>query len=134
MNRYLITTCSKEKDPSPGVLPAIERYQSERIMFAYQESLRLGLPMLILSGKFGLIQPTDEIPWYDHALQMAEVQVMVPPVVDVLEKNAVDQILFYARPLDSPGWPPYYAVIKEACKQLEIDLMLCHWEDNQSPD
>lgn len=54
MAEFLVTTCSKEKDLAPGLLPAIERYQHPRIQWVYLESQRLDLPMLILSGEFRL--------------------------------------------------------------------------------
>ncbi len=133
MTHYLITTCCKEKDETPGELPAIRRYRSERIARAFEESRRLGLPMLILSGKFGLLQPQDPIPWYDHPLQMTEVPGLIPRLAESLAKGEVTGIYFIARPPETPGWAPYHTVLKRACQRLEIPISFIEYHEGHNP-
>ncbi len=128
MTEFLLTTCSKEKDTAPGLLPAIERYRHPRINWVYLENRRLNLPMLILSGEFGLLLPTDPIPWYDHALQMDEVPDLVPEITKKLTAFGVDSLRFYARPASTPGWAPYHAAIEAACRAAMVNVKLILWE------
>lgn len=128
MTHTLITTCCAEKDPSEGFLPAIERYLSDRINWVYRESQRSGLPLLIFSGKFGLLKPTDPIPWYDHALQMDEVEKLLPLLVSQLEKMAITRGSFYARSPDLPGWKPYHDSLERACKLVRVRLDWIAWQ------
>lgn len=80
--------------------------------------------MLILSGKFGLISPTQPIPWYDHALQMEEVPGLVPKLVEKPRKLEVTKVSFYARPREMPGWAPYHAALEQACREAGVELRL----------
>jgi len=61
----VITICCREKDNRPEPLAAVERYRSERIQSLHRLSRQAGLPFLILSGRFGLIEPDAPIPYYD---------------------------------------------------------------------
>ncbi|MFW5713309.1 MAG: hypothetical protein ACOCYU_01425 [Brevefilum sp.] len=129
MNEYLITTCSKNKDDAPGLLPAIERYQNSRIEWVYLESIRLNTPMLIFSGEFGLLEPIDPIPWYDHALQMDEISKLIPKIARKLRALGVESLRFYARPASEPGWRPYHAALKQACAEADVTLNWIPWRD-----
>ena len=128
MTDFLITTCSAEKDDSPGLLPAIERYQHPRIQWVYLESRRLSRPMLILSGEFGLLAPLDPIPWYDHALQMEEVDGLMPRIEHKLRALEAEHLTFYARPASEPGWAPYHAALKGACQKAAVRLKWVPWK------
>ena len=77
---YVCTTCSKAKKRDEKLLPAIQRYVSARIDFVSQESQRLGWPLLIFSGKYGLITADLPIPWYDQALVEEDVPTMIATV------------------------------------------------------
>jgi len=129
MAKFLITTCSKEKDNAPGLLPAIARYQHPRIQWVHLESKRLGWPMLIFSGEFGLLQPLDPIPWYDHALQMDEVPDLVPRIAKKLKDLAVSSLVFYARPASDHGWDPYHTSLAQACQKADVSLEWTPWEE-----
>ena len=123
-----ITTCCKEKDTRPGLLPAIQRYRSDRITWAYAESQRLGLDLLILSGQFGLLRPEDPIPWYDHALQMEEIDALVPPVADELASLAMSEVFFIARSASTPGWAPYHIALMQARQGTQTALNFIEWQ------
>ncbi len=133
MTHTLITTCCKEKDKAPGLLPAHRRYRSRRIQQVYQTSQEQGQPMLILSGKFGQLKPNEAIPWYDHPLKMEEVTHLIPKIITILKAEDVTQVSFICRPYQTPGWAPYHETLSAACQALNIPLRQVLWED-QSMD
>ena len=70
---FFCTYCSAKKDRSQGELAAIQRYQSLRINSVYLAAVSLGHNFFILSGKYGILEPSEPIPYYDHLLQSSEV-------------------------------------------------------------
>ena len=51
------TYCSRQKSAEAGNVPAIRRYQSERIAKVHRVTQEVGVQFLILSGEFGLLRP-----------------------------------------------------------------------------
>jgi hypothetical protein len=119
---FLCTICCKDKRTDSGLLPAMDRYLSERIAFVYQESLRLRKPMLILSGKYGLLRPEDPIPWYDQKLVMEAVPKIIPIITAQLKEKGVIQITFYCHPKTDKNWYPYHAVLEQACQKQDVEI------------
>lgn len=119
---YLCTTCSKEKRADSGLLPAVDRYTHERIALVQQIGDQQSLPLLFLSGKFGLIRADAPIPWYDQALLTSAVDSLVPVVKNQLVMLKATSILFYAESKTQPGWLPYYNLIEKSCGRLNVDL------------
>ena len=119
---YACTTCCKQKRRDKQLLPAIERYVSRRIRLVLTESRRHHKPLLILSGRFGLLEPDERIPWYDQALLPEAVDALVPKVADQLVTRRASALLFYARPSKTRGWQPYYDVLEKACRRVNIRL------------
>ena len=103
-------------------LPALERYLSRRIRFVWQESRRLNKPLLILSGKYGLLAPDGKIPWYDQALLPAAVEALAQKAAQQLRARGATSLRFYTLPRNTRGWQPYYDVIEKACAQLGLEL------------
>ncbi len=120
--KCLCTTCCKRKRRDAQPLPARKRYLSRRIRFVLQESRRLKTPLLILSGKYGLLTPEQKIPWYDRALLANEVESLSRKLVQQLSRREVSSVVFYARPRKTAGWQPYYAALETACDRLKISL------------
>lgn len=118
----LITICSKEKSDAPGEIPAVERYLSPRIAAVYERSRRDDVPMLIFSGKFGLIDPENPIPFYNHLLQAEEVNGYIAPTAEVLRKRDITAVTFVAQPREEAGWENYYRVIEQACEKAGVEL------------
>lgn len=119
---YLCTTCCKRKRRDAQPLPARKRYLSRRIRFVLQESRRQKTPMLILSGKYGLLEPDQKIPWYDQALLANEIDNLAQKLAQQLARREVSSVVFYARPRKNVGWRPYYAAIEAACARLKVPL------------
>jgi len=119
---YFSTTCCKRKRRDTQPLPALERYLSRRIRFVWQESRRLNKPLLILSGKYGLLDPREKISWYDQALLSTEVDKLTPEITKQLSARRVSGLIFYARSRNTHGWRPYYEAIENACAHVGIKL------------
>jgi len=119
---YLCTTCCKRKRRDVLPLPALERYLSRRIRCVWNESRRLHKPMLILSGKYGLVKPDEKIPWYDQALLPDVVEALATKAAQQLRGRGATSLGFYALPRNLRGWQPYYDVIENTCAQLGIEL------------
>lgn len=87
MNRLLILSCSQRKQPDPGLLPAIERYDGPafRVLRKYGRRENARLPLtLVLSARHGLIKADQPISDYDQAMNRQTAQAMQPCVRAVL--------------------------------------------------
>lgn len=120
---YLCTSCSKEKSSVPGLIPAIDRYDSERIQSIGALAKKEGKGFLILSGQYGLIDSQHPIPWYDHLLVPEEVEEMVERVAAQLQEMNVEAMIFYGadEQLDS-SWQPYWEVIRKSTTAAGVKL------------
>ena len=74
---YVLTTCSKDKDEREIPLQAIQRYTDKRISYVHMISEKRSLPMVIFSGKYGILKTDDTIPFYDLKLEAELVNEMV---------------------------------------------------------
>ena len=119
---FLCTICCAEKRRDPQALAARERYLSPRIAQIMAESETTGRPLIILSGKFGLIDADEPIPWYDELLERSSVAALVPVVAEQLRKREATRLLFVARQRTAPGWGPYFDLIEQACEQAGVVL------------
>jgi len=128
-----VTYCAAAKRPDPGLLPAAERYLSDRISRVGSAAAVLGYPFFILSGKFGLLAPLDPIPDYDHLLTGGEVQDHARRVADRIIELGLATVLFFSRPLDvDPGAGPYRRAAAEACRLAGVEFKLVEWNGSSS--
>lgn len=117
------TTCSKDKSTHEGRIAAIQRYQDERITTIYHKSQQDNKGFRILSGKYGLLSATDEIPWYDQILLLHEVNNMIDLATVQLEHAEVSSVkLFVKDPQENPDWQNYITTMVGACSILDIEL------------
>ncbi len=105
-------------------MPALERYLSRRIRLVADQSRVQRRPLLILSGRYGLLDATTPILWYDEVLRRDTVDNLIPLLVQQLIALDVTSLVFYARPRTTPGWGPYHAVLERACARRRIPLRL----------
>jgi len=123
VTRALCTYCSAPKREDPGLLPATERYISSRIRLLAMRAAWERRPFLILSGEYGLLQPQDPIPWYDHLLAPAEVETMCGRVVNQLRAYHLDEVEYHTAPLALvPEVRPYFDLISSACVRAGVKL------------
>ena len=127
--KIVITYCSGPKRKDGGLLPAVDRYLSDRIRTLQVNAARRDCEFRILSGEFGLLAPEQPIPWYDHLLLPEEVSGLVPRVTenlsflrDELNTNAVEY--HTADPARHPELMPYRDTIAAACEQAGIPLQI----------
>jgi Family of unknown function (DUF6884) len=89
MNRLLIVACSKRKKPTNKQMPAIERYDGPafRVLRKYLREQQGPVPrVLILSGKYGLIDAVTPIRDYDFRMTPATADGLRPAVLKRLRQ------------------------------------------------
>jgi hypothetical protein len=119
------TYCSAEKETFGELLPAIERYRSERIRRIYSAALTCGVGFFILSGEFGLLTPNQPIPYYDHLLTGDEVEAHSLTVAEQINQHVITQIIFFTLPVTvDEKLVAYHACLRLACQKASISLSL----------
>lgn len=117
------TYCSAEKETDGEPLPAIRRYRSERIRRIYSAALTCGAGFFILSGEFGLLTPTEPIPYYDHLLTGDEVEAHSLTVAEQIKQHSITQIIFFTLPVTvDEKLAAYHACLRLACQTAAINL------------
>lgn len=110
------TYCSAEKDAAEELLPAIQRYRSERIRRIYESARNAGCGFYILSGEFGLLAPEALIPDYDHLLVADEIEANAFKLAEQIKRYSITQIVFFTLPvLLDEKLAPYHAALRLAC-------------------
>jgi len=119
------TTCAAAKHPSSELLPALERYLSERIDTIAAEAKQKGIALFILSGKYGLIDASTPIAYYDQKLLLIEVEAMTNKVSMQLKDNGITELHFYGTPVaHDTGMSPYLQVLNRACALANVGLQM----------
>lgn len=104
LKAVFVTYCCKKKSRVPGKIPAIQRYDSDRIRIVARIARTAGWKFLILSGKFGLIPPTTPIPWYDHRLTEAGIPAMARRIAHTFRRLRPGLVVFLT---ENPGRDPF---------------------------
>jgi hypothetical protein len=119
------TYCSAEKKRSQEELPAVQRYGSPRINSVYSAALSLGLEFLIFSGEYGILEPSEPIPYYAHLLIAPEVPDHAKKIADQLKALGVKDLIFFTRPLEEDkNLKPYLDCIQLASLGAGIELKI----------
>lgn len=119
------TYCSAEKETVEHALPAVERYRSERIRRIYFAALICGAGFFILSGEFGLLTPTEPIPYYDHLLIGDEIEAHSFKVAEQIKQNGITQIIFFTLPVAADETlAAYHDSLRLACQSAAINLSI----------
>lgn len=124
-DRCLITYCCRRKSDDAGDIPAIARYLSPRIDAARAKAEELGADFFILSGRFGLLRPTDTIPNYDYLMVSADVSAMVEKVAPLLAYYS--QVIFFER-TGAPGIGDDVAPYRDVVEQSVARIAKCSLE------
>ncbi|MFH2201652.1 MAG: hypothetical protein ABIJ96_00910 [Elusimicrobiota bacterium] len=118
-----ITACSKEKKRDRGDLPALERYDCERIRRVHADAAKQGAAFRVLSGKFLLLEADAPIPYYDKYLSEREVGFLVRLLARQLNDLKAAKVVFFRAPLsDDPGQLPYQDLIVAACYRADLAI------------
>lgn len=118
------TPCSKRKRRDPGLIPAKRRYLSKRIRHVLDQAERTGQPAFILSGRYGLLGPDEQIPWYDRELAVDDLDTFVPLLARQLRSRQANSVIFYARPRSTAGWGPYHEALEQACRSAKVQCTI----------
>lgn len=123
-SRAFVTYCSARKRPDAGLLPARERYDSERIREVARRAAAERARPLILSGRFGLLTGDEAIPWYDHLLTEAEVPDVAARAGAAIRALGVREIVWFSvGPRLDPRIAPYERAIRMAAAQARVALI-----------
>ena len=128
MALVLVTYCSREKRQDEGLLPAWERYLSERVRAVFKRAEGIGARCLILSGEYGLIDAERPIPWYDRLLRPQDVEARVDLVTRQLGDHDVESVEYHTvHPDIVHEVRPYQDLLERACLQASIPLEFVEW-------
>ena len=117
------TYCSANKNDAQNKLPAIERYQSARITSVYNAAVSLGVNFLILSGKYGILKPDDQIHYYDHLLKSSKVKGHSLRVAEQLTILGIKDIIFFSKSaLEDENINCYINCMELASKKSGVDI------------
>ena len=109
------------------MLAAIDRYVDKRIDDVQSAAATLGAQFMILSGEYGLLNPSDPIPYYDHLLISEEIAEHASLVSQQLVDTGVHQITFFSVPAAAdPYIEPYLACITNACTKAGVDIAVVY--------
>ncbi len=119
---FVITYCSRDKDASPELLPAVDRYLSSRIGAAAEAASRLQFGFRILSGLYGLLERDQKIPDYDHLLTYDQVPGHAKKLAGQLAESNAVRVVFITRSLaEDPGTGPYRQAILQGCATAQVE-------------
>ena len=124
----LLTTCTAAKRTDPAPLPAVERYLDPRMDHAVDEAGRHGLRLMIFSGVFGLLDASDPIPWYDHALADDEVEAAAEVLSECFLQEGISEITALLEARSTPGWAPYHDALAQACVTSGVAMTVWVWD------
>ena len=128
IHRLYATYCSADKREDAGPLPAIERYQSERIVGVHRMAETAGARFAILSGEFGLIPATAPTPHYDRLLAVDEVSAMAQRVADTLTAWSITEVRWFSVAFEmDPHVARYRDAMAQAAQQTGASFELDVW-------
>lgn len=118
-----MTYCCREKNPSPDLLPAKDRYLSSRIRAAGEAASRLRFGFRILSGLYGLLEAGQMIPDYDHLLTVEQVSEHALKLEGQLAELKVAKVIFITRSLgEDPATEAYRQALGLACSAVKVEM------------
>lgn len=120
---FYCTYCSKNKIKTCDSKPAHLIYKSKRISWLYNKSKKSGVQLLILSGKYGLINANDSIDYYDQILLEENIISHASLVEKQLSKLSISKIIFFHQPIVTDlNLSCYKRCIALACKNKNIKI------------
>ena len=128
MGSVLVTYCAREKRQDAGLLPAWERYLSERVRSVFERAERAGVRCFILSGQYGLIGAEHLIPWYDCLLRPGDVDGGVVRVAQQLRDHQVESLVYHTvNPDVEEEVRPYRDLLERASVEAGVPIEFVEW-------
>jgi len=123
--KAIVTYCSAKKNKASKLLPAFERYVSDRIAIVSKLASDKKQAFFILSGKYGLVAQDEPISYYDHLLVQSEVEAHSKIVSQQLKLHGIQEIEFHMNHLKNEGaLAAYLDCMKKACEQCGVSLII----------
>ncbi len=127
MNKLYVTYCSGKKDEKEKekTIPAIESYDSDRIRWVYNLSIKDKADFAILSGVLGLLYPNEKIPYYNHKMNEDDVKRIAKLIKWFLrdrnyENRNYEKIVYFTEnPHSEPVLKYYHESLKGAIDKLK---------------
>ena len=131
--KIYVTYCSAEKNPIEKEIKAIDRYRSERIKYVQSLAKQDKVDFMILSGKFGLLQPTELIPNYDHLLKAFETTRLSKTVARQMKRLKGKSVVLYTHWMDKDvNVAPYIETLTDACELTKTPFDLIVFDEDVS--
>ena len=119
------TYCSADKHYSEMPVPAIQLYNSDRIAKVFEAAKQSNTAFLILSGKYGMLDPNDEINYYDHLLTSSEIEIHSDLIASQIISKNITTIKFYMNSVErDKNLQAYKDCISKACAKSAIQLKI----------
>ena len=119
------TYCSAEKYYSKKAIPAFELYKSDRISKVIKSANAADAKFIILSGKYGIIGPNEELHYYDHLLLSSEIEVHSDLIASQIKSKNITEIVFFMKSVEKDrNLQPYLDCISKACAKSAISLKI----------
>ncbi len=125
------TICSREKRSGDWTfLPAYQRYIGDHIAVTRRIAQEESLPFFILSGVFGLIEESREIPWYEHLLTREDPywDDLRMLVASQLKQHEIGRVNLYVK--QKPTWEVYEQLLRDAAQPLGVSVHTVYIENN----
>ena len=123
--KAFVTYCSAKKNNSSKLLPAFDRYVSDRIAIVAKLARDKKQSFFILSGKYGLLAQDELISYYDHLLVESEVDAHSKIVSEQLKLHGIREIEFHMNHLkDEAALLAYLDCMKKASEQCGVSLTI----------
>ncbi len=116
-----VTTCCERKSKADGLLPASVRYIEDYLQAVRSKAREQGETFMILSGKYGLISPLYEIPYYDHPMTEKDIPILLPKVVSVLKERRATRVVLFI-PINDVPILPYIRLMGEAANEVRLKM------------
>ena len=127
------TYCSADKEHAAGDMAAIDRYVSSRIRAVHTAAKGASARFGILSGLYGLIPPDHPIPYYDHLLQLSEMNDRIDEVEAVLRDWEIHEIHWFSGAFEmDANVGRYRTVMERAAHRVDATVELVLWDPASS--
>lgn len=119
--RAVCAICGPEKMKSERKVSALERYSGAHIKRAAEIAKNSEMRFFILSGLFGLLEPEEQIPYYDYPLEKKMVARLATRVTAQLGAHHITELVVYVEGKQDEKF--FEEVLTLAAQQSRVKLV-----------